>query len=66
MNLPTEDQIDRAAGLLATIRDNGNRRPGDEHIDRPLSGPENIRIQLRARATDMLVIMLNQDLVFRG
>lgn len=60
MNYPTEDQIDRAAGLLATIRDNGNRRPGDEHID------HNIDIQLRARATDMLVIMLNQDHVFRG
>jgi len=60
MNYPTEDQIDRAAGLLATIRENGNRRPGDEHID------HNIEIQLRARATDMLVIMLNQDYVFRG
>ncbi len=60
MNYPTEDQIDRAAGLLATIRENGNRRPGDEHID------HNIEIQLRARATDMLVVMLNQDHVFRG
>ena len=60
MNYPTEDQIDRAAGLLATIRENGNRRPGDEHID------HNIEIQLRARATDMLVIILNQDHVFRG
>jgi hypothetical protein len=60
MNYPTEEQIDRAAGLLATIRDNGNRRPGDEHID------HNIGIQLRARATDMLVILLNQDDVLRG
>lgn len=60
MNYPTEDQIDRAAGLLATIRENGNRRPGDEHID------HDIEIQLRARATDMLVIMLNQDDVLRG
>jgi hypothetical protein len=60
MNYPTEAQIDRAASLLATLRENGSRRPGDEHID------HNIEIQLRARATDMLVIMLNQESVFHG
>ena len=58
MNYPTEAQIDRAAQLLATLRENGNRRPGDNHID------HDIAIQLRARATDMLVILLNQDQIF--
>lgn len=58
MILPTEDQIDRAAAMLKYIRDNGNRRPGDNHID------HDIEIQLRARATDMLVIMLNQGEIF--
>ncbi len=65
MILPTEAQIDRAAKILSELRENGNRRPGDEHIDRPLTGPESISIQLRARATDMLTIMLNQDFIFR-
>jgi hypothetical protein len=60
MKLPTEEQIDRAAKLLAQLRENGNRRPGDNHID------HDIEVQLRARATDMLVIMLNEGDIFYG
>jgi hypothetical protein len=61
MKLPTEDQIKRAASLLLDLRRQGNTRPGDVlwNMD-----PEQERQQLRARATDMLVIMLNQEAVF--
>jgi hypothetical protein len=58
MRHPTDEQIERAASLLRALREGGNRRPGDAHID------HDIEVQLRARATDMLVIMLNQDSVF--
>ena len=60
MILPTEDQIDRAAAMLKRIRDDGNRRPGDNHID------HDIAIQLRVRAMDMLVVMLNQKEILGG
>lgn len=58
--MPSAAQIARAAELLRTLRDSGNRRPGDDHVD------HNIDAQLRARATDILVFTLNQDYVLNG
>jgi hypothetical protein len=60
LKLPTDEQITRAAALLCELRERGNRRPGDNHID------HDIDVQLRARATDILVFTLNQDHVLNG
>lgn len=63
MNYPTEAQIDRAADALATAHAEGNFRPGD---DLWAMTDEQRRQQFRARATDMLVILLNQESVLNG
>lgn len=60
MILPDDAQIERATELLRSLRDGGNRRPGDNHID------HDIEVQLRARATDILVFTLNQDSILNG
>jgi len=63
LKLPTEDQVSRGAELLRQLRVRGNNRPGDD-----LWAMDSFQHQqqLRARATDMLVIMLSQDSVFNG
>jgi hypothetical protein len=59
--MPTEHQIDAAADMLMQLRMIGNTRPGD---DLWRMNPGAYRQQLRARATDMLTIMLNQPAIF--
>ncbi len=58
---PSEDQVNRAANLLMQIQRSGNHRPGDDLW--AFDETQAIQ-QYRARARDMLVLMLNAEHVF--